>query len=311
MLGMAWIAGLCAAVLVGLAGAQRQRVVGRLRSLGDVGSHGGRWRRGNVAGIATPRVVRLGWRLRGLGMGVASADDVDAALSAICARLRAGAGLQEAFEDYAGFCFATPGLTVRRIEMTLRSHGAGGASDSGGGAGGASDMGGAGGGRTGEAQMPIGARIAGTLKAVGSIRSPSNGGDAVSRAAHSIAWACALSAESGCDAALCLDAVRSECGRQRDAQRAADQALAMPRATMRILMALPVLTLLAGEAMGAHPLAFVLGNPAGWAVLALGMVFEVCGVAWMRWLVRGFDERVDFGGANGSTAMGDRGGVIR
>ncbi|OZG50746.1 tight adherence protein B [Pseudoscardovia suis] len=183
------------------------------------------------------------------GMKTATGD-IDAALSAVNARLKAGAGLQEAFEDCAGFRFATAGLTARRIEMTLRARGVGDGAD-------------------------------------------------VNAAAQSVAWACALSAQAGCDAGSCLEAVRVECARQRDARRNADQALAMPLATVRILMALPLVTLLAGEAMGARPMAFLLGNPAGWGMLGVGAAFEGCGIAWMRWLVHRFGVRAGLAGSAG------------
>ncbi|MGO5288596.1 type II secretion system F family protein [Pseudoscardovia suis] len=182
----------------------------------------------------------------------AATGDIDAALSAVNARLKAGAGLQEAFEDCTGFRFATAGLTARRIEMTLRARGVGDGVD-------------------------------------------------VNAAAQSVAWACALSAQAGCDAGSCLEAVRVECARQRDARRNADQALAMPLATVRILMTLPLVTLLAGEAMGARPMAFLLGNPAGWGMLGVGAAFEGCGIAWMRWLVHRFGVRAGVAGSTGPT----------
>jgi tight adherence protein B len=201
-----------------------------------IGWSGGRGRRGAGAEAASGAKTATG--------------DIDAALSAVNARLKAGAGLQEAFEDCAGFRFATAGLTARRIEMTLRARGVGDGAD-------------------------------------------------VNAAAQSVAWACALSAQAGCDAGSCLEAVRVECARQRDARRNADQALAMPLATVRILMALPLVTLLAGEAMGARPMAFLLGNPAGWGMLGVGAAFEGCGIAWMRWLVHRFGVHAGLAGSAG------------
>ena len=243
MAGLAQIAGACCAVVVWLAGGRRQKAMARMRGFADaaaciaMGRSDGRGRHGACAPAHT-------------GMKTATGD-IDAALSAVNARLKAGAGLQEAFEDCAGFRFATAGLTARRIEMTLRARGVGDGAD-------------------------------------------------VNVAAQSVAWACALSAQAGCDAGSCLEAVRVECARQRDARRNADQALAMPLATVRILMTLPLVTLLAGEAMGARPMAFLLENPAGWGMLGVGAAFEGCGIAWMRWLVHRFGVRAGLAGSAGS-----------
>ncbi len=243
MAGLAQIAGACCAVVVWLAGGRRQKAMARLRGFVDaaaciaIGRSGGRGGRG--AGVEAASGAKT------------ATGDIDAALSAVSARLKAGSGLQEAFEDCAGFRFATAGLTARRIEMTLRARGVGDGAD-------------------------------------------------VSVAAQSVAWACALSAQAGCDAGSCLEAVRVECARQRDARRNADQALAMPLATVRILMALPLVTLLAGEAMGARPMAFLLENPAGWGMLGVGAAFEGCGIAWMRWLVHRFGVRAGLAGSAGS-----------
>lgn len=242
MAGLAHVAGACCAVVVWLAGGRRQKAMARMRGFADaaacaaIGRSGGRGGRGACAPAHT---------------GVkAAAGGIDAALSAVSARLKAGSGLQEAFEDCAGFRFAAAGLTARRIEMTLRVRGVGDGAD-------------------------------------------------VSAAAQSVAWACELSAQAGCDAGSCLEAVRVECARQRDARRNADQALAMPLATVRILMALPLVTLLAGEAMGARPMAFLLGNPAGWGLLGVGATFEGCGIAWMQWLVHRFGVRAGLAGSAG------------
>lgn len=241
---VAVIAGACCAVLRWMVGMRREQAVGRLgvsgcgaASASGARGPGMRWLRGRGVG-----------RIRGAGAGArVGSRDAAAALSAVCARLRAGAELREAFEDCAGFHFATAELTPRRIEMALRARGVG------------------------------------------------DDGDVIA-VARSTAWACALSGEAGCDASNCLEAVRSECSRRRDAKRNAVQALAMPRATVRILAALPAVTLLAGSMMGAHPLAFLIGGPAGWALLALGVGFEVCGAVWMRCLLRGFGTRVGLAG---------------
>ncbi|MEO3814236.1 type II secretion system F family protein [Sphaerisporangium sp. B11E5] len=56
--------------------------------------------------------------------------------------------------------------------------------------------------------------------------------------------------------------------------------LAAPRATARLLAALPALGLLLGTALGLHPLGFLLGTPAGLTCLALGVTLTITGLMW-------------------------------
>jgi tight adherence protein B len=56
--------------------------------------------------------------------------------------------------------------------------------------------------------------------------------------------------------------------------------LAEPRATALVLAALPLVGLAMGVALGADPLAWLLGTAAGNAVLAVGIALECAGAAW-------------------------------
>jgi len=58
--------------------------------------------------------------------------------------------------------------------------------------------------------------------------------------------------------------------------------LAAPRATVRLLAVLPVLGLALGGAIGARPVSFLLGSPAGLGCLAVAVGFDAAGVAWAR-----------------------------
>ena len=60
--------------------------------------------------------------------------------------------------------------------------------------------------------------------------------------------------------------------------------LAEPRATAVVLAGLPLLGLVMGTALGADPLAWLLGTVAGRSVLALGVLLEVVG-AWWAWRI--------------------------
>lgn len=63
--------------------------------------------------------------------------------------------------------------------------------------------------------------------------------------------------------------------------------LAGARATARLLAVLPGLGILLAAAVGAQPLAFLLGTPVGGACLLVALGLDVAGLAWTRRLVAG------------------------
>ena len=74
--------------------------------------------------------------------------------------------------------------------------------------------------------------------------------------------------------------------------------LAGPRATARMLAALPLLGLLMATALGMSPLPFLLGSPAGHACLLTGLALDAVGVWWTRRLAdRALDAPVTGGGS--------------
>ncbi|MYQ44671.1 hypothetical protein GTW40_06245, partial [Streptomyces sp. SID4985] len=78
-------------------------------------------------------------------------------------------------------------------------------------------------------------------------------------------------------------ALRAEHGQRADLRAQ----LSGARATALLLAALPVLGLLLGAAMGAHPLRVLLHTGAGLGCLAAGALFEAAGVWWSSRIVRG------------------------
>jgi tight adherence protein B len=68
--------------------------------------------------------------------------------------------------------------------------------------------------------------------------------------------------------------------------------LAGPRATARVLAALPAVGLALGVMLGADPVGWLLGTPLGWACLALGVLLSAGGVAWTAAIVRGVERRL-------------------
>jgi tight adherence protein B len=61
--------------------------------------------------------------------------------------------------------------------------------------------------------------------------------------------------------------------------------LAGPRATARLLAALPLLGLLMATGLGMNPLSFLFGSPAGFGCLAIGIALDATGVWWTNRLV--------------------------
>lgn len=61
--------------------------------------------------------------------------------------------------------------------------------------------------------------------------------------------------------------------------------LAAPRATSRVLMLLPLVGLGLGELLGAAPIAWLLGSPAGRACLAIGVLLMAAGALWSHRMI--------------------------
>jgi tight adherence protein B len=63
-------------------------------------------------------------------------------------------------------------------------------------------------------------------------------------------------------------------------------AMAGPRATIALLGGLPLLGILLGEAMGAHPVRLLLHQPLGWGLLGAAAGLDAVGVGLTRWIAR-------------------------
>lgn len=98
--------------------------------------------------------------------------------------------------------------------------------------------------------------------------------------------ACMLSSRLGCEMSRCLDAVAASLKRQQLLDGLRDNALAMPKATVKLLMALPMLTVILGEGMGAQPMRFLLGDAKGWACLGFAGCCYAIGLTWIHALMR-------------------------
>ncbi|HEX4701153.1 MAG TPA: type II secretion system F family protein [Pseudonocardiaceae bacterium] len=94
------------------------------------------------------------------------------------------------------------------------------------------------------------------------------------------AWS--LAQRHGLPLADVLDAVRRDvASRLRFAHKVKAQ-MAGPRASGTVLAALPLLGVLLGEAMGAHPTHVLLAGPLGQSLLAIGTTLICTGLYWIN-----------------------------
>ncbi len=99
--------------------------------------------------------------------------------------------------------------------------------------------------------------------------------------------ACRLSADLGCETSHCLDVVASSLKRRRLMDDLRANVFAMPQATVKLLLALPLVTLLLGEGIGARPFAFLFGNAKGLLCLGFAACCYALGLLWVRALMKG------------------------
>ncbi len=113
----------------------------------------------------------------------------------------------------------------------------------------------------------------------------SRSADTRTRAAAVVA-AGRLAADLGAPLAPLLDGVAAQLVAQAEADSERRAALAGPRATARVLTWLPVLGVLLGAAVGAHPVAVLLDGSVGTVALVVGILLVLAGRAWTHRLSR-------------------------
>ncbi|WP_298988543.1 type II secretion system F family protein [uncultured Pseudokineococcus sp.] len=104
-------------------------------------------------------------------------------------------------------------------------------------------------------------------------------------ATSALAAALDVCERTGAPAALVLHRLAGALREEADARDAREAALAAPRATARVLLALPVLGLALGHAVGAAPLAVLVGTGPGRLAAVVGAVLAAAGWWWTRRLV--------------------------
>ena len=120
-------------------------------------------------------------------------------------------------------------------------------------------------------------------------------GAEVRRTARLLTVACRLAQRLGCEVSSCLEAVAEEYRRERRAAAQRAQAFAVPESTIRLLTALPLVTVALGELMGSRPVVFLFGTPRGWCALAAGALWYLFGLLWTQNMLRSFSKESERG----------------
>jgi tight adherence protein B len=89
-----------------------------------------------------------------------------------------------------------------------------------------------------------------------------------------------LAAETGAGLAVSLQSIAFSLQAADRVRGEVSAQLAAAQASARLLAVLPAFGLLLGEAVGAHPLRFLLDTPVGAACLCATVVLNVCGLRW-------------------------------
>ncbi len=101
---------------------------------------------------------------------------------------------------------------------------------------------------------------------------------------------CRMSHLTGTPTADVLDSCANGVMEAAEAAAARRVALAGPKTSARMLSWLPLLGLGLGMVMGADPISFLTGSMIGTGCLAVGLVFEVAGILWVRRLAANAEE---------------------
>jgi tight adherence protein B len=101
-----------------------------------------------------------------------------------------------------------------------------------------------------------------------------------------LATAWTVATTSGAGLAVVLDRVAAEIRVVRALRHEVAAQLAGPRASARLLAALPLLGVAVGWGAGTDPLSFLLGTPVGFGCLVVGGALAVLGLVWVERLAK-------------------------
>ncbi|MDF5754867.1 type II secretion system F family protein [Spongiactinospora sp. TRM90649] len=128
-----------------------------------------------------------------------------------------------------------------------------------------------------EAAARDGGDVPGVLAAI----APEDGGEGL----RGLAACWRVSTGVGASLSTLVDRVETGLRAAQTHRQDTSAQLAGPRATARLLAALPLLGLLMATGLGMNPLAFLFGDPIGLATLAAGLSLNACGLWWTGRLV--------------------------
>jgi len=95
-----------------------------------------------------------------------------------------------------------------------------------------------------------------------------------------------VSVQTGAPLAAALGQVASSLSAEQSLRSIVDGELAAPRATSKVMAALPPCGIGMGYLLGGDPVAWLLESPPGWACLVLGVGLGCVGVVWIELLAR-------------------------
>ena len=106
-----------------------------------------------------------------------------------------------------------------------------------------------------------------------------------------VAAAWQVAHRSGAGLAEALGGVSVALRERQSLRRLVGSELSSARATARLMVALPVLTLVMGAGVGGDPVGFLIGSPGGWACLAGGLALGLAGLGWIEAIAGTVEER--------------------
>ena len=118
------------------------------------------------------------------------------------------------------------------------------------------------------------------------VRDDGRDGAGLDRRFASIARAWAVAHGTGAPLADVLRRVSADLAAQVEQLRRVDAALAGPRASALVLSLLPALGLALGATLGVHPVAVLVGTPAGRIAGTCGVLLHAAGLLWTRRILR-------------------------
>jgi tight adherence protein B len=101
-----------------------------------------------------------------------------------------------------------------------------------------------------------------------------------------VAAAWVVAASAGGRVAVVLERLSEAMDSDDELRQELESAMAGPRATMVLLAGLPVLGLLLGQSVGAHPVGFLIHRPLGWGLLSAAALLDGLGVLATRAIAR-------------------------